>query len=302
LFNLARSSHRTAIQYWLFLSPAVLFFGICVILPVLQTVWMSLQAWDGTQGVNGQAETRWVGLSHYSELLHDRRFHTSLSNNVIWLALYMLALPLGLVFAILLNRAMRGVGILRALFFFPFVLSQVVVGFIFSWLYDPRNGPIGHLFAAFDAKAPSILGDANLVTYGLIAAGLWPQIAYCGLIYMTGLAGLSRDQLEAARLDGAKRLRLLWYVVLPQLKGATFIAFVVTAIGALRAFDLVAVMTAGGPYGSSRILAYFMFEQALSEYGVRKGYGAAIATVLFLLTLIFMSAFLVRFFRAEKAR
>jgi len=261
---------------------------------------MSLHAWDGATTLDGKAEVEWVGFANYSELSVDRRFHTSLKNNFLWLALYMLALPLGLGFALFLNQTVLGIRVFRALFFFPFVLSQVIVGFVFSWLYDPRNGIIAKLFSLFDTRPPAILGDPDLVTYGLIAAGLWPQIAYCGLIYLTGLTGLSKEQIEAARLDGAKGLRMLWYVVLPQLRGATFVAFVVTAMGALRAFDLVAVMTSGGPFGSSRILAFFMFEQALSEYGVRKGYGAAIATVLFLLTLLFMSYFFWRLYQDER--
>lgn len=288
-------------HFWIFLSPAILFFGLCVVYPLLHSIWMSFHAWDGAQTLDGRAEITWVGFANYLELATDRRFHTSLQNNALWLGFYLLALPVGLAFALFLNQTILGMRVYRALFFLPFVLSQVIIGFVFSWFYDPRNGLIAWVWNAFGAKAPSILGNHELATYGLIAAGLWPQIAYCGLIYLTGLTALSKDQIEAARLDGAKGLRMLWYIVLPQLSGATFIAFVVTAIGALRAFDLVAVMTGGGPFGSSRILAFFMFEQALSEYGVRKGYGAAIATVLFLLTLVFMGYFLFRLYRNEQA-
>ena len=100
-------------------------------------------------------------------------------------------------------------------------------------------------------------------------------------IYLTGLSNVSKDLMEAARLDGAKGLKMLWHVVLPQLRPATFISVVVTIIGALRSFDMVAIMTEGGPYGSSNVLAYYMYETALSEYGYRMGYGSAIATVLF---------------------
>lgn len=287
-------------SFWVFLAPALIFFLVCVLYPLAHSLWISLHAWDGAETLDGRADVAWVGLNNYAELVSDDRFHTSLRNNALWLGLYMLALPFGLAFALFLNQTVLGIGVFRALFFFPFVMSQVIVGFVFSWLYDPRNGPIGKVWQYFEARPPAILGDPDLVTYGLIAAGLWPQIAYCGLIYLTGLTVLSKDQIEAARLDGAKGLRLLWFVILPQLRGATFIAFIVTAIGALRSFDLVAVMTGGGPFGSSRILSYFMFEQALSEYGVRKGYGAAIATVLFGMTLIFMGYFLLRLYRDER--
>ncbi len=119
------------------------------------------------------------------------------------------------------------------------------------------------------------------------------------ILYLTGLNNVSPDQIEAARLDGAKGWKMLWYVILPQLRPATFIALVVTIIGALRSFDLVSIMTNGGPFGYSRVLSYYMYEQALSEYGYRMGYGAAIAVVLFLIMMIFISGFIWKMVRDE---
>jgi len=125
------------------------------------------------------------------------------------------------------------------------------------------------------------LGDPTLSTYGIIAAGIWPQTAYCMILYLTGLNSVDPEQIEAARLDGAKGLRMLWHVILPQLRPATFIAFVVTVIGSLRSFDLISIMTNGGPFGSSRVLSFYMFEKSLSEYGFKMGYGAAIPSFCF---------------------
>jgi multiple sugar transport system permease protein len=138
------------------------------------------------------------------------------------------------------------------------------------------------------------------VTFGIIAAGLWPQVAYCMILYLTGLNNVSPDQIEAARLDGAKGFRMLWHVILPQLRPATFIAFVVTIIGALRSFDLISIMTNGGPFGSTRVLSFYMFEKALSEYGFRMGYGSAIAVVLFFIMLFFIAYFLWSMYRDER--
>ncbi|RMH43369.1 MAG: sugar ABC transporter permease, partial [Alphaproteobacteria bacterium] len=145
----------------------------------------------------------------------------------------------------------------------------------------------------------NVLGDERWVTYGIIAAGLWPQTAYCMILYLTGLNAVDPEQIEAARLDGAKGWRMLWHVILPQLRPATFIAVVVTVIGALRSFDLVSIMTDGGPWGSSRVLAFYMYEQAFSEYGFRMGYGAAIAVVLFLIMMVYIAAFLWKMYRDE---
>jgi len=188
------------------------------------------------------------------------------------------------------------------LFFFPFVISQVVVGLMFSWFYAPNFGLFYLLIEWATGTGIAILAEPDLVTYGIIAAGLWPQIAYVMILYLTGLNNVAPDQIEAARLDGAKGLKMLWYVVLPQLRPATFIAVVVTVIGALRSFDLVSIMTDGGPFGSSRVLSFFMYEQALSEYGFRMGYGAAIAVVLFGIMMIFISSFIWKMWRDENDR
>ena len=148
----------------------------------------------------------------------------------------------------------------------------------------------------------NVLGDPFLVTCGIIAAGLWPQTAYCMILYLTGLNAVDPEQVEAARLDGARGWRMLWHVIIPQLKPATFIAFVVTIIGALRSFDLISIMTNGGPFGSSRVLSFYMFEKALSEYGFRMGYGASIAVVLFLIMLVFIAYFLWSMHQEERGR
>ena len=288
--------HRNRIRLapWLFLTPGLLFFSIYVIAPIFESIWISLYAWDGL------GEKQWIGLENYVELMDDDRFYTSLINNAWWLVLYMLAVPAGLAIALFLNQTVRGIRIYKSLFFFPFVISQVVVGLIFTWFYNPDFGIVGIVWRFFGATPPAILADENLVTFGIIFAGLWPQIAYCMILYLTGLNNVSPDQVEAGRLDNAKGWKMLWYVILPQLKPATFIAVVVTVIGALRSFDLIAIMTGGGPYGSSNVLAYYMFETALSEYGFRYGYGSAIATVLFLIMLVYISFFLWRMYQDER--
>ena len=175
------------------------------------------------------------------------------------------------------------------------------MGLVFSWFYLPREGLLNAALTLFGFDTINVLGDPKMATYGIIAAGLWPQTAYCMILYLTGLNAVNPEQIEAGRLDGAKGLRMLWYVILPQLRPATFIAFVVTIIGALRSFDLISIMTNGGPFGSTRVLSFYMFEKALSEYGFRMGYGSAIAVVLFLIMLVFIIYFLWSMYRDERA-
>jgi len=287
--------NEIAVTPWLFLLPGIIFFSVYVIVPIFQSVWISFHEWDGL------GEKTWVGTANYERLLFDdRKFTTSFWNNVKWLFLFLLAIPMGLMISLFLNQTVRGIRFYKAMFFFPFVISQVVVGLVFSWFYLPREGLLNAILGFFGFGSVNILGDPSLATYGIIAAGLWPQTAYCMILYLTGLNAVDPEQIEAARLDGAKGHRMLWHVVLPQLKPATFIAFVVTIIGALRSFDFIAVMTNGGPFGSTRVLSFYMFEESLSEFGFRMGYGAAIAVVLFFIMLFFIGYFLWSMYQDER--
>ncbi|MCC5961174.1 MAG: sugar ABC transporter permease [Rhodobacteraceae bacterium] len=288
------SANQIRLAPWLFLAPGMAFFALYVIFPIFQSFQISFYRWDGL------GEARYIGLRNYEDLFDDPAFYTSLRNNVKWLLLYLLAIPGGLFIALFLNQQVRGIRLYKSLFFFPFVISQVVVGLVFAWFYNPAIGLFNPLIGMFGFSPMNILGNPNTVTYGIIAAGLWPQIAYCMILYLTGLNAVDPEQVEAARLDGAKGWKMLWYVILPQLRPATFIAVVVTVIGALRSFDMISVMTNGGPFGSSRVLAYYMFEVSLSEYGFRMGYGAAIAVILFLIMLVYIAFFLWRMWREER--
>jgi multiple sugar transport system permease protein len=292
----ARSSrwNQRSLAPWLFLSPGIIMFLVYVIFPIFQSIWISFYEWDGL------GPKTWVGTRNYVDLLDDDSFYTSLKNNLIWLVLYLLAVPAGLAVALFLNQKVWGIRLYKSLFFFPFVISQVVVGLIFSWFYAPDFGLLPKIFEFFGGSPVAVLADDRYATYGVIAAGLWPQIAYCMILYLTGLNNINPEQVEAARMDNAKGWSMLWNIIIPQLRPATFIALVVTIIGALRSFDLISIMTVGGPYGASRVLSYFMYEQALSEYGVAMGYGAAIAVVLFAIMLVFISLFVVRMLSQER--
>lgn len=269
-------------------------FLVYVIAPIFESIALSFYDWDGL------GKATYIGVGNYKELMDDPDFHVALKNNVIWFFGFLLAIPMGLGLALLLNQEVFGIRLAKSLFFFPFVISQVVIGLVFSWFYDPTNGLLLHVMAWLGMDPVAVLSDEKLVTYGIVVAGLYPQTAYCMILYLTGLNNLRPDLIEAARLEGAKGWTMLFKIVLPQLRPATFIAVVVTIIGSLRSFDMISIMTQGGPYGQSRVLAYYMYEQALSEYGYRMGYGTAIATVLFLLMLVYIIFVLYRVYRQEQ--
>jgi multiple sugar transport system permease protein len=187
----------------------------------------------------------------------------------------------------------------RSLFFMPFVISQVVVGLVFGWFFHSRFGLANAFLGALGLGPVAPLDSERGSLYAMIVAGLWPQIAYCLILYLTGLATLNPLVIDAARVDGARGLALLRRVVLPELRPILFIVAMVCAVSALRSFDYVMIMTLGGPFDSSTTLAYYMYEQTF--LGQRYGYGAAVATVLLLLMGGIILALLWRLLRRESA-
>ena len=277
-----------------FLAPAMLLFAVYVLYPIFSSLRISFFEWDGV------GEMIWIGFGNYIEMWEDDRVHTAIKNNFIWLICFLLAPPLSLALGIFLNQNLTELKFIKSLFFFPFVVSPVVVGLIFSWFYNPKYGLLDSFLEFIGLNPLAVLSNENIVTFGIIIAALWPQIAYCLILYLTGLAGLNKEIVEAAKIDGAKGWSMFWNVILPQLRPATFIAVIVSVRGALRSFDLVAIMTRGGPWGSSTVLAYEMVEQAIFNY--RMGYGAALATILFLILDIYIAWFLIRVWLNEKGR
>ena len=284
--------HRHWITPTLFIMPGAILFGVVIILASIETVWVSFFEWDGV------GPKQWVGLANYVQLIDDPQFYVSLKNNLIWLAMFMLAPPIGLALALLLNQPLRGMRIMKSLFFVPLVLASVTVGVVFTWVYDPTFGLLALLFGYFGATAPALLSDEHLVTFAVVVAALWPQVAFCLVLFLAGLNNLSEDLIGAGRVDGARGWPMLFHIILPQLREVSFIALAVTVIGALRSFDMVAVMTSGGPFGSSTVLAYQMYEQSIFSY--RFGYGAAIATVLFAIMAVFIVWYLRTLLKPEQ--
>jgi len=316
---------------WLFLFPALLYFFLLVIYPIFGSFWISFHDWNGTtfQCSDGRSLLEleedescrripvmtWVGLENYErffdktprDLERIKNYWVGifigepvrwprisveskvLLNNIKWLVLFPIAIPIGLAFALFLNQSPTWVRITKSMFFFPFVLSPAVIAFVFQYFYDPA-GPLKEIYNALGWSS-GLIGDQKKATYGIIAAGWYPQIAYCMIIYLAGLTAIEPEQIEAARLDGAKGWKLLKRVILPQLWPATFIALVVTMIGALRSFDLVQVMTGGGPgRGSTDVLARYMYHKTIFDQDY--GYGATIAVILFVIMLVFIAIFI----------
>ncbi|HEX2632354.1 MAG TPA: sugar ABC transporter permease, partial [Bradyrhizobium sp.] len=204
-----RSRHDRVLSAILLLAPACVMFFVFVIWPIVQTFRLSFYAWDGV------GPKRWIGAGNYRELLNDPVFIHAITNIVIWLLCYGLAPIVGLAIALFLNQKIRGIRVARCLFLLPFVISQVVVGVVFGWFFSAHFGLFDKIVAAFDLPPMALLDHENTAVFGVIAAGLWPQSAYCMILYLAGLTALKPELIDAARLDGAEGWTMLRHVVLP---------------------------------------------------------------------------------------
>jgi multiple sugar transport system permease protein len=289
-------AHQRRVAWW-FLAPSLVLYAAYVILPILFTFYLSLTDWDGlSPQVTPLCLSEGAGscFSNYAELVADEQFWRSLKNTGLWLLFYPLAAVIGLAFALFFHVKGIFVPFYKSLLFSPMVLSLVVVGTIWSWFLQPHFG-----LAEYLLKAAGILGSNEHVglmasfdfaTFGVILAACWPHAAYCMVLYLAGLSNLQKNVIEAARIDGVSRWQLIWHIILPMLRPATAVVALVTFIGSMRAFDIIMVMTAGGPAGSTHVLASYMYEQTFQSF--RYGYGAALSVVLFVLSLVLIVAYL----------
>lgn len=297
----ARHERRAA---WTFLAPSLALYTCYVLFPIAFSLYLSLTEWDGLSAaavplcVSGASSC----FANFRELLSDEVFWTSLGNNLLWLVFFSLSAPLGLALALFFHVKGRMAALYKSFFFMPMVFSLVVVGTVWGWFLQPQFGLLEYLLQKLNVLGPDeqfgLMSSFRWATAGLIAAACWPHAAYCMVLYLAGLSNLQKNVIEAALIDGAGKWQLLWHVILPMLRPATVVVTIVTMIGSLRTFDLVAIMTGGGPANSSNVLALYMYQQTFENF--RYGYGAAIAVVLFAISLVLIAAYLRQTSRAEE--
>jgi multiple sugar transport system permease protein len=268
-----------------FLVPGLILYSMWIIFPTFYTFYLSLTKWDGI------SEPIFIGLRNFTRLFKDPTFIESLINNLRWLLIF-ITLPTvsGLALAMFFNNDRPGNRFFKISFFLPLVISLPVIGLIWAWLYNPRLGLLNEVLVnVFNvAQPPGWLGDRNLAIWCVIAAAVWRQVGYVMVLYLAGLKGLDLTLLDASQVDGCNKWQTFRHVVFPLLAPITTIVVVISIIDSLRAFDLVSVMTRGNQ--STQVLANFMYIEAFNNY--RMGYGAAIAVILFAISMVFIIIYL----------
>ncbi|SCL36810.1 N-acetylglucosamine transport system permease protein [Micromonospora rhizosphaerae] len=273
-----------------FLVPPLLLYGIFVVSPYLQAFQISTTDWLGYS-----AEFNPVGLANFERLLDDERVWNALKNNAVLLAVVpVLTIGLGLFFATMLNMGgrkgragvsgVRGTSIYRMVYFFPQVLSVVIIALLWKEVYHPNSGLLNGALRAVGLPAPTWLGEPRTAFWCVLAVMVWSNVGFYVVLFGAAMSAIPRDIYEAVMLDGASRWTMLRRVTIPLLWDTVQVAWIYLAIAALDGFILIQQMTNGGPNFSSDVIGLRMYETAFGSEN-RFGYASAIGVVLFFLTL-----------------
>ncbi|GGM03183.1 carbohydrate ABC transporter permease [Dactylosporangium sucinum] len=264
---------------YLYVAPSLLLIGVFIAEPIVRSGWMSLHDWT----VGEQTHT-WVGLGNYRELLGDERFRNSLMVTGLYTVVVTTGQVLGgLALALWLRRTTWLTSLLRSAFFFPTIASFAVVGVVWKFLLDPQVGLVNAWLEAAGLTGPGWLTDTKLALPTVMAVGVWKGVGFAMIVLLAAVQGVPHTLIEAATLDGAGRWQRLRAVVLPELRPALLFTTVISTVTSLQLFDLVYVMTGGGPLFHTESIVAYLYQRGFVEF--RLGYASAIAWVLFLLIL-----------------
>lgn len=280
-----RKTFRETGVIFLFLAPAFIFYLLFLFLPLFGNLVISFYDWSGYSIHN----LKFVGLSNYVELLLvDPVFWRAFWHNLVFIFFSItITVTLGLIIALLLEMGLGFSKFFRGVFFIPNVLSFVVIGILFTLILSPEFGLVnpslkrvglGHLARAW-------LGEPGTVLFSVISIRIWRTFGFSMFLFIAALKSIPLELYEAARIDGADYWRSLWYITLPLLKEISIVVIVLAMINSFKLFDLVYVMTYGGPCHASEVIATWSFMQGFSYD--RMGYGCAIAVMLFLIIFVF---------------
>jgi ABC-type sugar transport system permease subunit len=277
---------------WLFAAPSLAIIVVFIVYPILESFRYSLYAWR-----IGADTQQWLGWGNYQELFGDERFWNALRVTVVFSVASVAAqVVLGYAAASALQRDTWVNRVVRSVFFFPTIVSLAIIGLVWRFLLDPSIGLVGGVAELFGAQPIGWLQDTSLALPAVIFVSVWKNVGFTMIILLAGLKGVPAELYEAARLDGASGWQLTRYVTLPSIRPTLLFVTMISTIASLQVFDLVYVMTGGGPLFSTDTLVTMMFREGFENF--RLGYASAIAWVLFAIIMA-LSALQLRLFRAN---
>lgn len=260
---------------WIFILPALLGTLIFIVIPVICSFGLSFTKWDLLNPI------RFVGLDNYKEIFSEALFFKIFWNTVVFaISTSVLGVIIPLILACILNSKIRGSEFYKTAYFLPFITPMIVIGVVWEWIFDPNIGLLNHILHLHI----NWLYDTHFAMPALIIVSVWKLIGYNMVIFLSSLSGISQSMFEAAKIDGATPFQTFKNVTIPLLSPSIFFVVIITAISSFQVFDLIYLMTQGGPLDSTNVLVYAIYKNAFEYFNVGKA--SAIAYVLFFIILV----------------
>ena len=264
----------------IFLAPNMIGLTVFIVIPVIAGFVISFTEWDMLSA------PEFIGFDNYVELLTDDRFFWLTLKNTLVYSLFVIpgSIVISLLLALALNTHIRGVGIYRTIYFLPFVSSTIAISLVWKWIMHPDFGILNGFLGLFGVPKLGWLQDRNMALLSVAIVAIWHSAGYNMTIFLAGLKGIPRTYYEAAEIDGATYWQRFWRITFPLLTPTLFFVLVISLIGSFQVFNLVYIMTDGGPGSSTQVYVYYLWENAFSYF--RMGYASAMAYILFLIMLV----------------
>lgn len=276
----------------LFLSPTLIVFSVFILFPVLFSFFLSFHEWNMFGG-----ERAFVGLDNYATLLGDPEFWVVFRNTAIYtITTVPLNMALALAVAFVLNERIAGKKWLRVAFFTPVIISSVAAAVIWRWVFDPSLGLANHVLEFLGLPGVNWMNDPTAAMVALIIVGVWKTFGVNMVLFAAGLSNIPEQYYEAAEIDGAGGWDRFWRITVPLLSPTTLFILVLSMIGSFQVFDIVYVLTYGGPLGATKVLVFYLYEHAFKFFNM--GYASAVAYLLFALLFV-LTMVQIRFFRNQ---
>jgi len=270
-------SNKLAIA--LYVLPSLLLILILIYIPIVLTGYYGLMDWDGI------GKMKFIGLENYIQLIKDKLFWSSTYHSVLLAVFSTVSLIAYLFISVILASKIKGANLLRKIYLIPMLLSSVAIAQLWLKIFDPTNGMLNKLLEMFGVEnTPTWLADPNLVLFAIFIPIVWQYAGFYIIIYYAALKGVPEEIIEAAKIDGATPAQIAYKIKLPLISGVIKVTIVLAIVGSLKYFDLIYVMTGGGPNGSSEVIASLMYREAFKSYNF--GYGSAIGFALLVICLV----------------
>lgn len=278
--GLSRARKREERAAYLMLLPNIIGLLVFLILPIIGAFYISLHDW------NGMTPMKFIGIDNYLKLFRDQKFFRTLGVTLKYSLIYVIGVfCISLSLAVLLTKLKdKFQSFFRTAFFLPYAVSTVIAALLWSFMYDPMRGYINQIIQGLGGEKQGFLGDTNQALVCVVIVAIWLVVGYNAIIFLAGIKDIPESYIEAARIDGAGGVCIFFRIIMPLLRETIVFVLITTTIGSFQAFDLIKVMTDGGPALSTNTTVYYIYRQAFEVN--KMGYASAVSFIMFIIIMI----------------